>query len=212
MIHSKLLVLLSMVHTWRKLSRIRQTLREEHCGVCFEWEFVPQGKLLYILDGDNVRHGLNCDLVLKPKIVQRTFGGLVDQLGKEQRRAQGMREGRYENVVSEMIPLQSSVLTFVALRSVWMFHNIQGSSIPMCFITMKDPRFYYQRGCFITLKDPLFQCGCFIVQCVYMLSHLNVHKSKIAYLIDFIYLCILYLFIIVLNLFNLNVFYSSDYA
>ncbi|CAN6548207.1 unnamed protein product [Malus baccata var. baccata] len=54
-----------MVHTWRKLSRIWQTLREEHCGVCFEWEFVPQGKLLYILDGDNVRHGLNCDLSFK---------------------------------------------------------------------------------------------------------------------------------------------------
>ncbi|CAN6676920.1 unnamed protein product [Malus baccata var. baccata] len=54
-----------MVHTWRKLSRIRQTLREEHCGVCFEWEFVPQGKLLYILDGDNVKHGLNCDLSFK---------------------------------------------------------------------------------------------------------------------------------------------------
>ncbi|XP_050102887.1 uncharacterized protein LOC126582747 [Malus sylvestris] len=50
--------------------------REEHGGVCFEWEFVPQGKLLYILDGDNVRHGLNCTLVLKQNIVQRTFEGL----------------------------------------------------------------------------------------------------------------------------------------
>ncbi|CAN6689117.1 unnamed protein product [Malus baccata var. baccata] len=36
-----------------------------------------QGKLLYILDGDNVRHGLNCTLVLKQNIVQRTFEGLV---------------------------------------------------------------------------------------------------------------------------------------
>ena len=52
-------------HTWRKLSHIRQTLREEHGGMCFEWEFVPQEKLLYILDGDNVRHGLNRDLSFK---------------------------------------------------------------------------------------------------------------------------------------------------
>ena len=52
--------------------------REEHGGVCFEWEFVLQGKLLYILDGDNVRHGLNCEtVILKQNIVQRTFGGLV---------------------------------------------------------------------------------------------------------------------------------------
>ncbi|XP_050112742.1 uncharacterized protein LOC126591191 [Malus sylvestris] len=54
-----------MVHTWRKLSHIRQTLREEHGGVCFEWEFVPQENMLYILDGDIVRHGLNRDLSFK---------------------------------------------------------------------------------------------------------------------------------------------------
>ncbi|KAB2616949.1 hypothetical protein D8674_012818 [Pyrus ussuriensis x Pyrus communis] len=32
---------------------------EEHGGVCFGWEFIPQGKLSYILDG------LNCDLSFK---------------------------------------------------------------------------------------------------------------------------------------------------
>lgn len=26
-----------------------------------------QGKLTYVLDGDNVRHGLNCDLTFKPE-------------------------------------------------------------------------------------------------------------------------------------------------
>ncbi|KAM2419918.1 hypothetical protein EV1_026161 [Malus domestica] len=48
-----------------KVVTYEANLREEHGGVCFGWEFVPQGKLLYILDGDNVRHGLNCDLSFK---------------------------------------------------------------------------------------------------------------------------------------------------
>ncbi|CAN6693811.1 unnamed protein product [Malus baccata var. baccata] len=43
----------------------------------------------------------------------------------------GVREGKYANAVSEMIPLQSSVLTFVVLRSVWMFHDFEGSPIPV---------------------------------------------------------------------------------
>ena len=31
-----------------------------------------QGKLTYVLDGDNVRHGLNRDLTFKPELMTKT--------------------------------------------------------------------------------------------------------------------------------------------
>ncbi|KAM2360274.1 hypothetical protein ACFXTH_002691 [Malus domestica] len=36
-----------------KLSQIVTAFREDHGGMCFGWEFVPQGKLSYILEAEH---------------------------------------------------------------------------------------------------------------------------------------------------------------